>query len=355
MFVSSNCNIDKISSSGERYPLICAKNTNNLFWKEALLALQDFISISLKNERSLGNIPLLYNSKICIENRPIHFKSFFENGILFLSDLIDQSGNFLSFAEFKSLYDTNLCFITYHGIIQAVRKGYPSISNNDIVKISPNITKPIYMLIKDKKGSKSIYDTFISEFSFERKYMEKWETELGLENFNWQKCNENIFLANKDTYLQWLQYRIVHRILGTNKSLYMMNIKNNSLCTFCKQCEESIKHLFYDCNKVTPVLAHLENWLNTIQNTYTISLSEKDVILGNYDKNKHALNTIILLYKKYIYQRKLNEDVPIFDQLKKQIEYYIQIERNICLKNDNMSKFYKKWECFDNMINAANN
>ena len=100
MFVSSNCNIDKISSSGERYPLICAKNTNNLFWKEALLALQDFISISLKNERSLGNIPLLYNSNICIENRPIHFKSFFENGILFLSDLIDQSGNFLSFAEY---------------------------------------------------------------------------------------------------------------------------------------------------------------------------------------------------------------------------------------------------------------
>ena len=51
-------------------------------------------------------------------------------------------------------------------------------------------------------------------------------------------------LTTKSSKLQWFQYRIIHRILGTNSLLYKINQKPNDKCSFCLKEVETIEHIF---------------------------------------------------------------------------------------------------------------
>lgn len=58
-------------------------------------------------------------------------------------------------------------------------------------------------------------------------------------------------MNTKDSKLQWLQYRVNHRILTTNTFLKMIGKSDNDLCTFCLEERESLEHIMYDCEKVS--------------------------------------------------------------------------------------------------------
>ena len=352
LYFSTSCDIVKISKTGDMYPIICARKTHNIFWKEALIALHDFMLIAQNKEENIHSIPMLYNSKLCIDNKPLCFKAFFDKGILFINDLLDDTGSLMSFVEFKNVYDIEICYTTYFGVQRTLLKQYPIFRTyrGDFVKYSPNISNSIRILFRDIKGSKSIYDVYISELCYNSSYKEKWEQELNTVNINWQNYNKNIFEGIQDKYLQWLQYRITHRILGKNKSLYTMKIKNSPLCTFCKDTEETIQHFFYDCLYVSRLLLDLVNWINHSQGIHIV-LEKKDVLLGIYCRKYPALNTLLLIFKKYIYECKMKE-VPLYlDTMKTRIYQYIEIEKFIFKKNNATVKFRTKWDCLSFLYN----
>jgi hypothetical protein len=54
------------------------------------------------------------------------------------------------------------------------------------------------------------------------------------------------FITTKSSKLQWFQYRIIHRILGTNSLLYKISKKPNDKCSFCSEVER-IEHIFWSC------------------------------------------------------------------------------------------------------------
>ena len=57
------------------------------------------------------------------------------------------------------------------------------------------------------------------------------------------------------------QYKILHRILATNKKLKQYGIKTSDFCDFCGQEVESILHLFCECNVATSILQCIVDWL----------------------------------------------------------------------------------------------
>jgi hypothetical protein len=67
--------------------------------------------------------------------------------------------------------------------------------------------------------------------------------------------------VEKTTKLQWLQYRINQRILGTNKFLYKIEVKDNAFCTFCQEDEETIELLFWNCKIVQAFIDEIDSWL----------------------------------------------------------------------------------------------
>ena len=51
---------------------------------------------------SYGEYILWNNETITIENSSLFWKTWFDQGIYFVQDLLDSSGNFLSFSEFQN-------------------------------------------------------------------------------------------------------------------------------------------------------------------------------------------------------------------------------------------------------------
>ena len=62
------------------------------------------------------------------------------------------------------------------------------------------------------------------------KSQNKWRIDMNLpDNFGWKYVYELPFFLTKDSMFQWFQYRIKHRILGTNRLMFKMGIVSIAL------------------------------------------------------------------------------------------------------------------------------
>ena len=218
----------------------------------------------------------------------------------------------------------------------------------------PSIQTFVKTLLKERRGSQPIYEIFISKINFNETNEQKWLDDLNINNFDeeqWKRINKNIFSGSSDKYLQWFQYRIVHRIIGTNKLLFKIKIKESPKCTFCQNDDESISHLFFDCPIVLRFLISIQNLISNQTNNHQFTIEKEDIILGNHENQ--ALNTILLLVKKYIYDAKMKEHPLNLEHLLKRIKEYINIEKFIQNKNNNLEQFLKKWEGWDFLYTVA--
>ena len=90
------------------------------FYKQLLLY---FLELKNLYGYSNGQEFILFNNKeIRIENKTIFLKSWFENEILTIQDILNENGKFLSFNEFKQNYNVNCNFLIYFQIINAIPK-----------------------------------------------------------------------------------------------------------------------------------------------------------------------------------------------------------------------------------------
>ena len=122
------------------------------------------------------------------------------------------------------------------------------------------------------------------------------------------------FKYSKDSHLQWFQIRILHRTLPTNNPQTKMNIKANQVCTVCNQETETLLHLFWKC-RVSQAF-----WRN-----FRAYMRSKNVITEDWDVKKYnfgiencnpVMNLLIIRAKMFIYHRKYEESIPIFDNFK---------------------------------------
>ena len=72
----------------------------------------------------------------------------------------------------------------------------------------------------------------------------------------------------KDNYLIYLQFKIINRILGTKSLLDKISLTYNPLCILCKEQEETIMHLFYDCNEALLLWQTVCQWISTKLDTH---------------------------------------------------------------------------------------
>jgi hypothetical protein len=162
-----------------------------------------------------------------------------------INDVLDETGKIMSFQKFQDTYNIQTNFLTYHGVITAI-SFYNKKSNipiNDLEKLNgPLIPNIIKMFMKSQKRSKDMYHILDSNL-IKLKCEEKWTEALSV-ILNWKEMYRLPFITTKSSKLQWFQYRIIHRILGTNSLLYKINQKPNDKCSFCLEEVETIEHIF---------------------------------------------------------------------------------------------------------------
>ena len=105
-------------------------------------------------------------------------------------------------------------------------------------------------------------------------------------------------LITNDVKVQWFKYRITHRILGTNSLLNKMKITNDPLCSLCKQSDETLEHLFWECQISKTIIDEMlpRQSFPCIDNT--------TFLLGYLTKSASTINNVILFLKLYLYKCK---------------------------------------------------
>ena len=114
-----------------------------------------------------------------------------------------------------------------------------------------------------------------------------------------------------------------------------------SLCTFCKNAEETILHLFVDCDIAKSLWCDfLNNWGRQLCAPST--LTGKQILLGDQNFNL-LLNHLIILIKKFIYDSKLKNKIPTIDAVKVNMTHIKNIEKYIAERNNCLGNWEKKW------------
>ena len=73
-------------------------------------------------------------------------------------------------------------------------------------------------------------------------------------------------------FTKYLQFKVLHNRIFTNKKLYDIGLIDNSACPYCNEPEETMEHALIYCNTVVEFWNDLGRWLRRhIDNSITIS------------------------------------------------------------------------------------
>lgn len=110
-----------------------------------------------------------------------------------------------------------------------------------------------YVLLFEK-CSKTLYNLINSKDVIPNA-IQKWNNELFMHleiNVSVKEFFKVCFKTSADTSVQWLQYRILFRVLPTKCYLKKLNLSTDDCCSFCKDDVESIPHVFMKCIEILP-------------------------------------------------------------------------------------------------------
>ena len=99
--------------------------------------------------------------------------------------------------------------------------------------------------------------------------------------YNIELSGEHWLMASNctnETYLQSLQWKIVHGIYPSGSSLKKMKIRQSDTCQYCEEFD-SLQHFFFDCSFVKCVWDEIGRHIESIANKY-IHLSAEKVMFG---------------------------------------------------------------------------
>ena len=109
LFFLTRCNYD---------PKMLSLENLSPFYRSILLYWHDFKK-SKKNEVDYKTEILWNNRNILIDKKPVFCKRWFSHNIVYVCGLFNRHGNLYSYSEFQTLYNLQVPFTTFYGLLDA--------------------------------------------------------------------------------------------------------------------------------------------------------------------------------------------------------------------------------------------
>ena len=119
--------------------------------------------------------------------------------------------------------------------------------------------------------------------------------------------HNNYFSCSIETQLRAIYFKVFHRAICTNKFLHKIGRIDFPLCIFCNNSEESLVHLFCDCDKTKCLCNYSPTQFIESKTGVNIALSNYQKMFGInvYDyEHINVINFLILCLKFYIHRCK---------------------------------------------------
>ena len=294
----TSCNVEYIQD--------ILSTLNNQFWKDVLKSFLKINYITEICEEQILKSPLFYNRNIKIDRKYVFYKTWYDKGIRFVNDLVNQNGRFYSYQE-VGIDGNPLSILKYQGFIDSLKHFLSHTQIRLTKKVQdPFIPSHIKVFLQQKSGTQAMYNELNKNYD-EPTSKKRWNEKFNFTDQEWKKIYNYPFNIIKYPAIQWFQTSINHNILVTNNLLFKMKIKRDSLCYYCHSQKETITHLFWACERIQAFLKELLQWLNN--NEIQCDFVEEFFIFGLDRLNTitKPLNIIILYAKYYIYTTRCNE------------------------------------------------
>ena len=338
-----------LSIFGPQWCRLLKQKIRNPFWLDVFDSWQIVSDASiLKSGEDILSSPLWYNKNIA--KYTLYLQNWHDKGILYVKDLLDSNGNFLSSTALSTNYGFHVNnFLDYYKIKILVNKFLlqnnfdpTSMKNLEYHLLLPQHLKILY---KSSKGSRDMYN-IINKQNFEPKMKKKWDKDFNIiiDKITWRNIFKACFKVVTNSPLIWLQYRLLNRILGVRKYLCILKIENNETCRLCSNNIETLIHLFSDCVKSQELWSCIKSWIKEVVK-FELNLSAETIILGylNTDTNFEPINLILLVTKHYLFNCASQSKMPRFHILKNRIKQSFAEQQMIARINSMEHAFDKNW------------
>ena len=123
----------------------------------------------------------------------------------------------------------------------------------------------IERLFRTKRVTSFTYDTLRKSVAIQpTKVQSKWNKYLLSPVGDWTTYYSVPFLCTSASKLRSFQFRVLHRIIGTNVLLMKMGIKDSDEFLFCDCKSKTIEHLVWCCDRIFPLWSALSNWIGEV-------------------------------------------------------------------------------------------
>ena len=163
---------------------------------------------------------------------PIFLREWFKKGILSINDLLDESGNFLTFHEFRDKYSCESNFLQYYQVVSAIPERLRSLAKcSDIMNKSfftgnNNIFSESTQINLYKAKSKDFYNLLnVKIHTEDQTGPKRWSEKLSLKKDVWTKIFKSLKNICKETKLKEFQFKLIHGKIVTKKELFRFGIK----------------------------------------------------------------------------------------------------------------------------------
>ena len=94
------------------------------YWHESKLLIDNKV-------KSVKNQIIWNNQNIAVDGKSIFFRNWFNKGIVYFSDLLDEDSNFHSLAGLKEKFQINPPFTVYYSLLKAIPKEWKTALQNE--------------------------------------------------------------------------------------------------------------------------------------------------------------------------------------------------------------------------------
>ena len=337
-YLPRRLNIHKIILFGDKYPQKLLPNIDNPFWKNVVEACGHLQAKLTNVHKNTYNIPLWFNSRMNLGFK----KNWFQKGYSKVSDILD-SACVLQTREKLAGEGIHINFLEYETLRFDIDK-------LNIVKHKADMHGPYlpYFLFEigyNIKGCAKTYSLLMgSNSNIITGVQRKWEERLG-EDMPYQTVKNSfrdIRKMKEGPYMKYVQFKMLHGRIITNKKLLDMGISDSSKCPYCDEPEETIEHAFIYCTAIVKFWKDIEHWLRRyIEGTITISNIEKIMGTGNMN---NIIEKTITATKGIIYKnRQIGKNYNI-NEVKSSLRSQMLMEEYQAGLEGNDESFLKTWE-----------
>ena len=333
--------LKNLNNFGDKYEDIILNEIKDPFWSLIIKYYYKFYrEYKIRSKEEIEATRFMYNSKINIGRKPIKNEKLISSGIFSIYQLRFNE-KFLTLGELNMKLKKPLNFLEYNSLIRSIEEFL--VNHSELKPFKAIEHSPVLNIImSNKKGSSFIYKSMIPKEKEITGY-KRWTNNTDFTKTDWEKCFNLLKFTNSDTKLRWLQFRILHHILSTNRSVSKYNIDQIDRCSFCGAHSETILHLLWTCRYVQQFWNNLASSINKkCYHANKFRFTKSLVIFGKCKEivTDNICNLIILLAKYFIYRSKVQNQTLNFKAFISELHKRYIIEKLI---NENSVKFKNNW------------